>query len=469
MLTCDDDFAEKAKGFIKKTVDDDKPFFVWVNFTHMHLYTHTKKESLGQAGRWQSPYHDTMIDHDKNVGSLLDYLDELGIADNTVRRLLDRQRPAPQLLARRRHDTVPQREEHELGRGVPHSAASCAIPGKIKAGSVSNEIVQHHDWLPTFLELAGNKTVVEDLKKGVKAIGRTYKNHIDGVSLLDYLTGKTDKSPRKMFVYISDDGDTLGLRYDNWKIVFMEQRCKGTMAVWGEPFTPLRVAKLFNLRTDPYEFADITSNCVLRVVHPARLHHLRSDRDHDEVQRDVRRLPEDPEAEYLHRRPGGRQDARHGLRQLRLTSKRSSLHSRARTSNPRVTSTAHAKQNLPRSLDLLWQNRMRAPRIALYTHLSAHPLELLRSLHHPAPRNMRIRITGTEQSRHSIQTPGMAQIHARRPHQPPSERNHPTIATRIARYELRRQASPLGKATDKDTFSCDARNERFFYNRAHLG
>ena len=181
MLTCDDDFADKAKGFIKKAVDADKPFFVWVNFTHMHLFTHTKKESLGQAGRWQSPYHDTMIDHDKNVGTLLDYLDELGIAENTLRHVLDRQRPASQLMARRRHDPVPQREEHQLGRRVPDSAASCATPARSSAGSISNEIVQHHDWLPTFLELAGNKTVVEDLKKGVKAIGRTYKNHIDGV------------------------------------------------------------------------------------------------------------------------------------------------------------------------------------------------------------------------------------------------------------------------------------------------
>ena len=108
--------------------------------------------------------------------------------------------------------------------------------------------------------MAGAPEVPDKLKKGYKAIGRTYKNHIDGVSLLDYLTGKAEKSPRKMFVYISDDGDTLGLRYDNWKVVFMEQRCKGTMAIWGEPFTELRVAKLFNLRTDPYEFADITSN-----------------------------------------------------------------------------------------------------------------------------------------------------------------------------------------------------------------
>jgi arylsulfatase A-like enzyme len=133
-------------------------------------------------------------------------------------------------------------------------------PGHIKAGSVSNEIVQHHDWLPTFLAMAGEPDVMEKLKKGYKAIGRTYKNHIDGFNLLPYLTGKEKEGPRKLFVYISDDGDILGVRYDNWKIVFMEQRLKGTMGVWAEPFTPLRLPKLFNLRTDPYERADQTSN-----------------------------------------------------------------------------------------------------------------------------------------------------------------------------------------------------------------
>jgi arylsulfatase len=133
-------------------------------------------------------------------------------------------------------------------------------PGKIKAGEVSTGIVQHHDWLPTFLEMAGATDIVETLKKGYEAIGRTYKNHIDGTSLLGYITGKEKESPRKLFVYISDDGDVLALRYDNWKVVFMEQRCHGTMQVWAEPFTRLRLPKVYNLRTDPYEFADVTSN-----------------------------------------------------------------------------------------------------------------------------------------------------------------------------------------------------------------
>jgi arylsulfatase len=133
-------------------------------------------------------------------------------------------------------------------------------PGKVPAGSVANGIVQHHDWLPTFLELAGAPDIVEKLKKGYKAIGRTYRNHIDGFSLVSYLTGKSKESPRNFFFYISDDGDILAMRYDNWKLVFIEQRCHGTMQVWAEPFTRLRMPKLFNLRTDPYEFADQTSN-----------------------------------------------------------------------------------------------------------------------------------------------------------------------------------------------------------------
>jgi arylsulfatase len=225
----------------------------------MHLITHTKKESLGQAGRWQSPYHDTMIDHDKNVGALLDYLDELGIAEDTL--VVYSTDNGPHRNSWPDGGMTPFRSEKDTNwEGAFRIPLVVRYPGKIKPGSVSNEIVQHHDWLPTFLELAGNKGVVEDLKKGVKAIGRTYKNHIDGVSLLPYLTGKQDKSPRKLFVYISDDGDMLGIRYDNWKVTFIEQRCKGTMQLWGEPFTVMRIPKIYNLRTDPYEFADVTSN-----------------------------------------------------------------------------------------------------------------------------------------------------------------------------------------------------------------
>ena len=133
-------------------------------------------------------------------------------------------------------------------------------PGKIKAGTVSNEIIQHHDWLPTLLAAAGDPDIVETLKKGHKIGDVEYKVHIDGFNLLPYLTGQEDHSPRRGFFYFSDDGDLVAMRFENWKIVFLEQRCKGTLQVWAEPFTHLRVPKLFNLRTDPYEYADITSN-----------------------------------------------------------------------------------------------------------------------------------------------------------------------------------------------------------------
>jgi arylsulfatase A-like enzyme len=133
-------------------------------------------------------------------------------------------------------------------------------PGRIPAGVVSNEIIQHHDWLPTLLAAAGDPEIVEKLKQGHTVGDRTYRVHVDGHNLLPYLTGEVDRSPRQGFIYFSDDGDVLGIRFDNWKVVFMEQRMQGTLQIWAEPFVPLRVPKLFNLRTDPFERADVTSN-----------------------------------------------------------------------------------------------------------------------------------------------------------------------------------------------------------------
>jgi arylsulfatase len=133
-------------------------------------------------------------------------------------------------------------------------------PGQIPAGTVSNEIVQHHDWLPTFLAAAGAPDIVEELKTGHTIDDTTYKVHIDGFNLMPYLTGEVEKSPRQAFVYFSDDGDVLAMRFDNWKMVFMEQRTVGTLQVWMDPFVPLRIPKMFNLRLDPFERADITSN-----------------------------------------------------------------------------------------------------------------------------------------------------------------------------------------------------------------
>jgi arylsulfatase A-like enzyme len=259
METCDDEFVAAATDFIKRQNKDGKPFFLWLNFTHMHMFTHTKPESLGQAGRWQSPYHDTMIDHDKNVGQMLDLLDKLGIADETF--VMYSTDNGPHRNSWPDAGTTPFRSEKDTNwEGAFRIPLLARWPGHIKPGSVANGIVQHHDWLPTFLAMAGASDVVDKLKKGYEAIGRTYKNHIDGYNLLPYLTSEAKESPRNFFFYFSDDGDVLAIRFDNWKFVFMEQRCQGTMQIWAEPFTRLRVPKIYNLRTDPYEFADITSN-----------------------------------------------------------------------------------------------------------------------------------------------------------------------------------------------------------------
>ena len=240
---------------------------------------------------------------------MLDLLDELGIADDTfVQYSTDN---GPHRNSWPDGGMTPFRSEKNTNwEGAFRIPLLVRWPGKVAAGSVANGIVQHHDWLPTFLEMAGAPDVVDKLKKGYKAIGRTYKNHIDGFSLLPYITGKVKESPRNSFFYISDDGDILAMRYHNWKLVFLEQRCRGTMQVWAEPFTRLRVPKLFNLRTDPYEFADQTSNTLLRLVPLPRLLHLRGADRGGHVRGDVQGLPADPEARKLHDRRRHRQDER---------------------------------------------------------------------------------------------------------------------------------------------------------------
>jgi len=259
METVDDDVADRAVDFIKRQKAANKPLFVWVNFSHMHLRTHTKPESIGQSGRWQSPYHDAMIDHDKNVGTVLKALDDLGIADNTL--VMYGTDNGPHMNSWPDGAMTPFRNEKNSNwEGAYRVPAMLRWPGKIKPGQVSNEIVAHHDLLPTILAAAGDAQVKDKLSKGYKAGDMTYKVHLDGDNLVPYLTGEVPKSPRESFLYVNDDQQLTGLRYDNWKIVFMEQRVQGTMRIWAEPFTTLRVPKIFNLRTDPYERADVTSN-----------------------------------------------------------------------------------------------------------------------------------------------------------------------------------------------------------------
>ncbi len=259
METIDDDVASRAVDFIQRQNKADKPFFVWVNFSHMHFRTHTKPESIGQAGRWQSPYHDTMIDHDKNVGTVLKALDDLGIADNTF--VMYSTDNGPHMNSWPDAAMTPFRNEKNSNwEGAYRVPAMVRWPGKIKPGQISNEIVAHHDWMPTLLAMAGDTQVKDKLLKGYKVGDMNYKVYLDGYNLVPYLTGQTEKSPRDSFLYCNDDQQLTALRYDNWKLVFMEQRVQGTLRIWAEPFTSLRVPKIFNLRTDPYERADITSN-----------------------------------------------------------------------------------------------------------------------------------------------------------------------------------------------------------------
>jgi len=259
METCDDDFIAHAQRFIREQHAAGKPWFTWVNTTHMHLRTHPKPESLGQAGRWQSPYHDTMIDHDRHVGALLDLLDELGIAEDTI--VMYSTDNGPHMNSWPDGAMTPFRNEKNSNwEGAYRIPCILRWPDHIPAGVVSNEIVSHHDWLPTFVHAAGDASVKEKLLQGHTAAAKTFKVHLDGFDLLPYLTGEQARSPRPGFIYFSDDGDLTALRYDNWKLVFMEQRAVGTLRIWSEPFVALRVPKIFNLRTDPFERADTTSN-----------------------------------------------------------------------------------------------------------------------------------------------------------------------------------------------------------------
>ena len=197
METIDDDIANRAVDFMKRQKAANKPMFVWVNFTHMHFRTHTKPESIGQSGRWQSPYHDAMIDHDKNVGTVLKALDDLGIADNTF--VMYSTDNGPHMNSWPDGAMTPFRNEKNSNwEGAYRVPAMFRWPGKIKPAQVSNEIVAHLDLLPTILAVAGDTEVKDKLAKGYKVGDMTYKVHLDGDNLVPYLTGQATKSPREV-------------------------------------------------------------------------------------------------------------------------------------------------------------------------------------------------------------------------------------------------------------------------------
>jgi arylsulfatase len=258
METIDDETVAAALDFMDRAVAAEKPFFVWWNGTRMHFRTHVKAELRGISG--QDEYSDGMVEHDRHVGILLDKVDELGIADNTIVHYSTDN--GPHMNTWPDAGTTPffgeKNTNYEGGWRVP---SMVRWPGKIKEGSVSNEIMHHMDWLPTYLAAAGNSDIKKQLKAGgVKAIDREYKTHLDGYNFLPFLTGETEEGPRNEIFYFGDGGELTALRYNDWKIFFLEQTVPWTFRAWIEPWTELRTPLLTNLRRDPYERAHVTSN-----------------------------------------------------------------------------------------------------------------------------------------------------------------------------------------------------------------
>jgi len=260
METIDDVTSDAAIEFIKKQHEAGTPWFVWWSGTRMHFRTHVKPELRGISG--QDEYADGMVEHDMHIGKFLEVLDELGIAGNTIVHYSTDNGPHyntwPDAAA-----TPFRGEKNTNWEGGWRVPALVRWPGVVEPGSVSNGVVHHMDWLPTFVAAAGDNTIKQELLGGYKskALGRDYKVHLDGYDLTAHLRNP-DKvpSPRKEIFYFSDDGDLTALRYEDWKLIFMEQKAQGTFRVWMEPFVPLRVPMIENLRRDPYERASITSN-----------------------------------------------------------------------------------------------------------------------------------------------------------------------------------------------------------------
>jgi arylsulfatase A-like enzyme len=256
METIDEEVTDRALAWMETQAKAKQPFFLWYNSTAMHFRTHVAEKNLGKSG--QDPYSDRMVVHDEQIGMMLDKLDELGIADNTIVMYSTDNGPE--------NDTWPdgastpfrsQKDTNwEGGWRVP---SFIRWPGKITPGSVLNGIVSHIDMLPTLLALAGDPDITKKLLGGYKVGEKTFKVHLDGYNMVPYLTGEVKESPRNGLFYFSDDGDVMAVRVGDWKLVFAEQRAH-QMAVWQEPLVKLRVPYIFNLRRDPFERANFNSN-----------------------------------------------------------------------------------------------------------------------------------------------------------------------------------------------------------------
>jgi arylsulfatase A-like enzyme len=252
METIDEEVTAKALDFMERAKKADKPFFIWWNSTRMHIWTHLKPASQGKTGL--GVYPDGMVEHDGHVGQVLAKLKELGLDENTII-MYSTDNGAETMSWPDGGTTMFRGEKNTNWEGGYRVPAMIKWPGVIKPGTIVNDIGSHEDMLPTLLAAVGNRTVKDDLKKGATIGGRSFKVHLDGYDLGPALRGEAKEWPRREFIYWTDDGSVAALRYDNWKMVFLEQRGHG-FDVWQEPFVALRLPKLFNLRTDPFERAD---------------------------------------------------------------------------------------------------------------------------------------------------------------------------------------------------------------------
>jgi arylsulfatase A-like enzyme len=252
METVDTEFLAAAEDFIGRAHQAKKPFFVWFNTTRMHIWTHLDAQSKGRTGL--GVFADGLVEHDDQVGQLLKKLDDLGITKDTI--VIYSTDNGAELMSWPDGGMTPFRGEKntnwEGGYRVP---MMIRWPGHIQPGAISNAIISQEDWLPTLLAAAGDPDVKTKLLSGYTAGDKTFKVHLDGYNFLPYLTGQTAEPPRREFLYFSDDGQLVGLRYGRWKLVFAEQRAHG-LDVWQDPFVTLRFPKLFDLLGDPFERAD---------------------------------------------------------------------------------------------------------------------------------------------------------------------------------------------------------------------
>jgi len=261
METIDDETTAGAIDFMQRQVKANKPFFTWMNFTRMHVFTHVRPEFRGKSGMAGNEYADGMWEMDQNVGKLLKTLEDLGVEKNTI--VIFTTDNGPNAFTWPDAATTPFRSEKDTNwEGAFRVPAMIRWPGQIKPGEIANGIISGLDWFPTLLAAAGDTDVKDRVLKGWQPQGNptTFRNHLDGYNQLPYLTGKSDKSARTEFYYFNDDGELVAMRFDNWKIVFAKQEKAGQLDIWANPFTPLRFPKTFNLRMDPYEHAEISGS-----------------------------------------------------------------------------------------------------------------------------------------------------------------------------------------------------------------